>query len=84
MTGRKFYGNIIVVIWMNLLLRLFRFGRLAEDRWRMGMWPRSKGYINVNAVAWEAVNSLIYFHNPLTGNKIYDILYPTRERSEKQ
>nr|DAK73347.1 MAG TPA: hypothetical protein [Caudoviricetes sp.] len=52
-------------MWMDLLLRLFRFGKLAEDRWRMGMWPRSRGYINVNAEAWEAVNYLIYFRKPL-------------------
>ena len=65
MTGGKFYGNIIVVMCMDLLLRLFRFGKLAEDRWRMGMWPRSRGYINVNAEAWEAVNYLIYFRKPL-------------------
>lgn len=65
MTCGKFYGNIIVVIWMNLLLRFFRFGRLTEDRWRMGMWPQSTGYINVNAEAWEAVNYLLYFRKPL-------------------
>ena len=83
MKGGKFYGNIIEVMWMNLLLRLFRFGRLAEDRWRMGMWPPNRGYINVDTEAWEAVNYLIYFRKPLTRNKIYDILYPSREGSEK-
>lgn len=65
MTRKKICAIIIVVKCMNLLLRLFRFGRLAEDRWHMGMWPQSKGYINVNAEAWEAVNSLIYFRKPL-------------------